>query len=220
MPEGLSPEEIIEIYRKFDAWWFFDYYRGNPQAPHVELTSGLCSDGYINSSLVMSDPKVCHILAVELAYRCANLGIEPAWVVGSAYAAITFSYELARVMGARHGFTEKDPADPKRMRWPQLTIPQDVPVLQCEELITTSQTTEEVRRAIKAENQEQPMNFLPYVATAVYRPPTEGITGPIQVIRLVERVVKTWQPVHCPLCASGSPRFRPKEHWAQLTGKA
>ena len=216
---GFSPEEILEIYRRYDAVWFYNY-NGRPTAPHVELTTGLCSDGYINSSLVMSDPAACGLLVSELAKLIRSMGIEPAWIVGSAYGAITPSYELARVMRVRHGFVEKDPADPKRMRWPRLTIPRNVPILQCEELITTLQTTGEVRYAITAENRELPVQFLPYVATIIYRPPAEGITGSIEVIRLMERVVKTWQPQHCPLCRTGSPRFRPKEHWAELTGKA
>ena len=216
---GFSQEEILEIYRRYDAVWFYDY-NGRPTAPHVELTSGSCSDGYINSSLVISDPAACGFLASELAKPIKSMGIEPAWIVGSAYAAITFSYELARVMGARHGFVEKDPADPKRMHWPRLTIPRDVPIFQCEELITTLQTTREVRYAITAENRELPVQFLPYVVTVIYRPPSKGLIGSIEVIKLAEHVIRTWQPKYCPLCAAGSPRFRPKEHWAELTGKS
>lgn len=214
----LTDEKILGIYRKENAIWFFDY-SGNPKAPHAELTSGLCSDGYVNSAPVLSDPVNVEFLVSELVNRLAKQNVVKFdWVVGSAYAAITFSYELARQFGVRHGFVEKDPTIPKKMVWNGLTIPAGDLVLQCEELIATLGTTLEVRRTIQDGNSE-PVFFLPDVATAIYRPEKlQG--GPINVISLVEREVKTWKPEECPLCAAGSPRLRLKQNWARLTGKA
>lgn len=147
-------------------------------------------------------------------------GLRPDWVVGSAYAAIAFSYEVARQMGARHGFVKKAPTSekPKRMVWEDLQIPEGAKVLQCEELITTFGTTYEVRNAILEGNKERVI-FLPQVATIVYRP--EELDGEVdsQVIPLLMRVVKTWDPNKCPLCAQGSPRVRPAQNWARLTSK-
>lgn len=217
----MTEREILALYEKENAVWFFNY-NGDPKAPHAELTSGLCSDGYVDSPRVMADPKNVELLVSELVTLLAKRNVVRVdWVIGSAYTAITFSYELARQLGARHGFVEKDPAIPKKMVWSRLTIPAGAMILQCEELITTLGTTMEVRRTIQEGNSE-PVFFLPDVATAIYRPAKlQG--GQIDVIALVRREVKTWEPDNCPLCARGSERLRPRqtqENWARLTGKA
>lgn len=206
-------DTILGIYQKCNAVWFFDY-DGDPKAPHVLLTGGDCSDGYINSALVTCIPGTLSFIAGELVPYLPRAD----WVVGSPYAAITFSYEIARQLGARHGHTEKDPNDPKRMRWQRYVIPKDATVLQAEELITTFGTTLEVRRAIMEENPE-PVRFLSLVGTVIYRPPDLAVPPPLQVSALIQREVKTWKRDECPLHAQGSPALRPKEHWAELTRK-
>jgi len=210
----VNEQEILKLYESMNAVWFFDY-NGNPKAPHAELTSGLCSDGYINSAPILADPIMVEILAGEIIKRlppdCCD------WVVGSAYAAITLSYEVARQLnGVSHGFVEKDPENPKRMCWKRLVIPEGEIVLQCEELITTLGTTMEVRRAINEENPE-PVTFLPVVTTSIYRPSEKLQASSIDVTALVTKIVQTWQPEKCPLCAAGSHRLRPKQNWVKLT---
>lgn len=169
---------------------------------------------------MLAVPEVVEVLANELVLRLGERNIgNVGWVIGSAYAAITFSYEVARQLGARHGFTEKDPANPKKMVWNRLTIPAGVPVLQCEELITTFGTVNEVRRAVQEGNKE-PVDFLPEIATAFFRP--EKIPDISNIVSLITKEVKVWKPADCPLCAQGSPRLRPRatqENWARLTGK-
>lgn len=214
----MSDDEVLELYRERDAVWFFNY-QGDPKAPHAELTSGRCSDGYVNSAPVLSDPEIGRRLAWQLAMRLFQANIYPDWVVGSAYAAITLSYHLAALVGARHGFTEKDPKDPKRMIWARFVIPRGSSVLQCEELITTLQTTNEVKQAVRDGN-PSPVKFLTEVVTVVHRPDALPVKTDRVIIPLVQRVVKSWKPEECPLCKQGSPRVRPKSHWAELTGKA
>ncbi len=218
----MTEQEILGLYEKENAIWFFDY-DGDLKAPHAELTSGLCSDGYVNSAPVLADPKNVELLVSELVNRLAKRNVVNVdWVIGSAYSAIAFSYELARQLGVRHGFVEKDPANPKKMVWNRLVIPGHADVLQCEELITTLGTTMEVRRAVEEGNPEPVVRWLPDVATAIYRPAKlQG--GLIDVISLVVKEVKVWKPEECPLCVQGSPRLRPRatqENWARLTGKA
>lgn len=203
-------EMIIEIYRRRDAIFLFDY-RGDPKAPHVLLTGGDCSDGYINSALVTSDPSTLSYIVSELLPYLPRAD----WVIGSPYAAITFSYEVARQMGAMHGHAEKDPQDSKRLRWQRFEIPEDAIVLHAEELITTFGTTLAVRRAIETEN-PAPVRFLPCVATIIYRPPTLDVLPTFPVLALVKREIKTWKREECPLHTEGSPALRPKEHWAEL----
>ena len=229
----LTPEEILHWFDLLEASWI---HSGDPKDPHAELTTGLCTNGFFECMKVLCCPNLCEILAKQLVQKIIENGIsKPDWVIGSPYAAITISYEVAKKLGATHGFTVKDPADSEeeRMLWRRLTIPADSSILQVEELITTQETMENVRWAVEEGNSE-PVNFLPLVATIVHRPPQlpftythrkrigGGLTVKMdarRVIALVEKEIWVADPEDCPLCQAGSPRYRPKANWKKLTGK-
>jgi len=217
----LSEEDFLKWFDLCDAAWVHD---GNPKKPHAELTSGMCSNGFFDCMRVLKYPNLAEILAKQLAKRLEYghyLPVQPDWVIGSAYAAITFSYEVAKALGAIHGFVEKDPADPKgkKMLWARMKIPVGSHVLQVEELVTTSGTFQEVRRAVEEGNGE-PVNFLPVVGVLVHRPPKLPVDyGDRKVVALIGRAIWAVDPKDCPLCKGGSIRYRPKTHWAELTGK-
>ena len=220
----LDPEQILRWFNVLDAAWV---HSGDPKMPHAELASGLCSNGYFNCSKVLCYPNLAEILALQLARKCKlSVGVDlDVWVVGSAYAAITFSYEMARVFGYPHGFVEKDPTDPsgKKMKWTErFTMPQGCSVIQAEELITTAGTFWEVRRAIKEAGHQPPVCFADTVVALVHRPPKLPVEYPdgIKVVALIEKEVWAVKPEECPLCQAGSKRVKPKTHWAELTGKA
>jgi len=217
----LTEEEILTWFDVLDAGWI---HEGDPSKPHAELTSGKCSNAFFDCMRVLCHPNLNEILAQQLVskFRAGNLIDKVDWVIGSPYAAITFSYEVAKALGAIHGFAEKDPADPqgKKMIWRRMVIPKDAKVLQIEELITTSGTFREVRQAIEEGNPES-VKFLPIVGALVHRPPKlPADYGEIKVIALVEKEVWAVDPSECDLCKAGSVRYRPKTHWKELTGKA
>lgn len=216
---GVDENIILGWFNECDAVWLHD---GDPQRPHAELASGRCSNGYFDCPRVLCYPNVCETLAVLLARKLKDRGINPDWVIGSAYSAITFSHEVAKAMRAMHGAVEKDPSDPnqKKMLWRRMTIPARAKVFQAEELITTIGTTQEVRRAVIEGNSEA-VEFLPLVGTIIHRPATLPIAyKDMEVVSLVERAVWAVDPLDCPLCKAGSKRVKPKTHWAELTGKA
>lgn len=218
----MSQNSILQIFRDYDAAWVHD---GDPKNPHAELTSGLCSNAYFDCPRVLCRPDLAQNLAWQMAAlleKKQGIGFGGAdWVVGSAYAAITFSYEVAKLLDAIHGFTEKDPADPtgKKMLWRRMQIPSGAKVLQIEELITTSHTFKEVKRAIEEGNIE-PVEFLPAVGALIHRPRKLPVDyDGIKILALVEQEVWAVKPEDCPLCKAGSRRLRPKSNWAELTGK-
>ena len=215
----VSDEEILKWFDLCDAAWVHD---GDPKKPHAELTSGMCSNGFFDCMRVLKYPYLAEILAKQLVRKLEDWGkIRPDWVIGSAYAAITFSYEVAKALGAIHGFVEKDPSDPKgkKMLWARMKIPAGANVLQVEELITTSGTFKEVQRAVEEGNGE-PVNFPPVVGVLVHRPPKlPADYGDRKVIAVIEKEIWAVDPKDCPLCKAGSLRYRPKTHWKELTGK-
>lgn len=215
----LSSEDILPWFDVLDAVWLHD---GDPKNPHAELTSGKCSNGFFDCLRVLENPNLCEILARQLVRVLREHNVEkPDWVIGSPYAAITFSHEVAKAFGAIHGFCEKDPTDPKgkRMLWRRRTIPAGSKVLQVEELITTAGTMTEVRRAVEEGNSE-PLAFHPTIGALVHRPPKlPADYGDRKVIALIVREIWAVDPSECPLCKGGSERYRPKSHWRVLTGK-
>jgi orotidine-5'-phosphate decarboxylase len=219
----LTEAEILHWFDICNAFWMHD---GNFQKPHAELTSGMCSNGYVNSPEFLKHPNLNEVSALQLARRLRDRGVDNVdWVIGSPYSGITFSYEVAKAFGAIHGFTEKNPEDPrgKRMLWRRMAIPSGANILQIEELITTSGTFREVRRAV-IEGNPEPVNFLPIVGALVHRPPKLPVAYEIDgekiaVAALVEKEMWAVPPSECPLCKAGSPRYKPKSHWQELTGK-
>jgi len=218
----LGENAIIEWFENRDAIWLHD---GDPQKPHAELTSGKCSDGFINCGKVLCYPEDCHMFANFLLgklERATGIGLNNVThVIGSSYAAITLSYEIARILRAIHAFTEKDPDDSKRQVWRRMTIPANAVVLHIEELITTSQTFKAVREGVLAGN-ASPVTFLPIIGTLVHRPPKLPVSygDDIEIVSLLEKEIHAFDQADCPLCAQGSKPLRPKTHWKELMGKS
>ena len=215
----IGEKEILEWFEKCNGAWIHD---GNPKNPHAKLSSGKCSNAFFECQVVLEHPNLNEILACQLWKKLVKSGIKKVdWVIGSPYAAITFSYEIAKTFGATHGFAEKDPSDPsgKKMVWRRRTIPEGAVVLQIEELVTTSNTFREVERAIR-EGNKYPVDIISTVGVLVHRPPKLPTDyGDRKVVALVEKEVWAVDSSECSLCKAGSERVRPKANWEKLTGK-
>jgi len=228
--KDINGEEILSWFSILDAYWM---HNGDPQAPHAELTAGRCSNAFFDCLRVLRYINLSDILANQLACRLeAAMGDNRIdWVISSPMAGITFGHDVARALGAKQAFfTEKDPGDKHRMIWNRQTIEPHESVLQVEELITTSHTTNMVQEAVDRSN-EYPVRWRPYIGALVYRPDRfspfiahAGIAGPETqrlVVSLITKEVWAVEQKDCPLCAAGSVRLQPKKdrNWAILTGK-
>lgn len=213
----MSQEEVTHILRLADCFWM---HSGNPEDPHAILTSGKCSDGFVNVLPALSYTPICNLFGAMIARQIEqsypNLHGRDVWVIGSAYAAIDLSKSVADCLGARHGCGEKDG---DAQRWQRLEIRPEDTVIQVEELMTTLKTLVAVRNGIIAGN-STPVRFAPFVATLVHRSPIEEFEGQ-PIFRLAHYDIETWEPEDCPLCKQGSERLKPKvpaENWQRLTG--
>lgn len=210
----LDPDTFDHIFRQCDALW---QHSGNPKAPHAELTSGKCSDGFVNVLAVLQYTPLCEIMAAQIADRVLDYSymgqVLPDWVIGSDHAGATLSFEVARQLAVRHDFTEK--GEGKSQNWKRFEIGPEQLVLQVEELVTTCLTLEEVRKGVRAGNPNS-VQFMPYVMTLVHRSSaTHFEGGDIHYVRHYD--INTWDPADCPLCAQGSKRLKPKANWRELT---
>ncbi len=212
---NVTAEEFDHIFRVCDALW---QHSGNPKDPHAELTSGKCSNGFVDVLRVLRYSNLCQFLAhqlVDVAVMDDMAEINPAWVIGSDHAGAALSHSVACEFRAQHDFTEKGPN--KTQLWQRFTIQPDEEVLQVEELITTTSTLKAVREGIRSGNSE-PVQFSPIVLALVHRSNVYEFEGsPILFLRHYD--IETWDPGECPLCKAGSKRVRAKTNWAELTGK-
>ncbi|MFA5878179.1 MAG: hypothetical protein WC845_02310 [Candidatus Staskawiczbacteria bacterium] len=218
---ALSPDEIWHIFTTLGAVWV---YEGEPDAkkPHAAFTSGKCCNGYISCRKVLCYPNLCELLAVQHVKALRRLGwIEKVdWVIGSVDSVVTWSYEVARTLHARHGFCEKDPADPeqRRMIWKE-EIPIGAEVLYTEDLVIAKETSEVAKSAVRKSNPHRPINFYPFISALVHRPASTGPLATNGVVPLIFRVFQTWERLDCPYCHVCSARLHPERDWARLLGR-
>lgn len=210
----ISKDEFEHMLKLVGGFWL---HSGDPSAPHAELTSGKCSDGFINALLLLKFPYVCQLMAEDMVARYLREGIpKPDWVIGSDHAAATISYEVAKQLGAKHAFTEKRKEGKDEFQdWKRETIGHNELVLQAEELVSTTTTLERVHDGIVIGN-ANPVRFADISICLVHRSPDYQFAGK-PIVYLFHYDIHQWKPEECPLCAGGSKRLRPKQHWAELT---
>ena len=213
MSTGTAQTLVTGMLIEAGAFW---QHSGNPSDPHAELTSGKCSDGFVNVLNLLCDPQKTKKIAEYLAFLLSkHYTGRVDWVVGSDHAAATLSYAVAYELRAKHDFTEKGP-DGIQV-WKRFTIRPDEYVLQVEELVTTNKTAMAVKTGIKNAH-EYEINFVPAVLTVVDRSGSDEIDG-AKLLCLANYDINIWDPSECPLCKQGSKRLRPKVNWAELTGR-
>jgi orotate phosphoribosyltransferase len=222
---SLTTEEVVHIFRGLKAFWM------NERAwekPHVKLTSGMHSNGYINCRLVFGHENLRHILAYQMARaildRHTDLTIfRRDWVVGSDTSATELAGDLARVFNCRHGIMEKGPDKEQFWRGERVDgklidqrIGQDERVLHIEELMTTAFTAERVINGIISAHGNA-IRFYDFIPVLMHRSQVRDVLG-----RHVHDVnhfdIDNWDKEDCPYCKNGSPLVEnPKENWALLT---
>jgi orotate phosphoribosyltransferase len=214
--QDLADREITEaefkhIFSLCDALWVHD---GNPAHPHAELTSGRCSNGFVDTLRVLRFTNICQLMAHQSMKKIEKLLDKPVdWIIGSDHAAATFSFAVASFFNVQHDFTEKGPE--KTQLWKRFTIGKTETVLQVEELVATSSTVVAVREGLRRDNAES-VTFVPFIFTLIDRSNVTEVEGsPIH--HLVHFDIWNAEPSECPLCKAGSPRLRPKKNWQQLT---
>jgi orotidine-5'-phosphate decarboxylase len=218
-PEKVAPGAVTQgvvthFLKQANAFWMHD---GDPKRPHVRLTSGKHSDGFVNVLKLLVHTPVCMMFARELVGRLRqSFPLDPEWVVGSDHAGVSISMPVAILTNAKYDFTVKADKDGRKIqKWRGHRIEPGEMVLQVEELITTFATTDAVRTGILEANGATA--FHPALLTVVNRSGHKEYEGR-PIISLAEYDISTWEPDDCELCRKGSPVLLPKDNWAQLVG--
>lgn len=185
----MTERETLELYEKTGA-----LMRG-----HFRLTSGLHSDVYLQSALVLQYPGHAATLGAALAAPFRDAGA--ATVLAPAIGGILVAHEVARALGVRCLFAERENGAMTLRRGFVLSPGERCLVV--EDVITTGGSTREVVECV-----EKAGGLVVGVGSLIDR---SGGAARFAVKRVALATVqaKTWAPEACPLCTTGSPAIKP-----------
>jgi orotate phosphoribosyltransferase len=185
----LTAEDVLDLFRKSGA-----LLEG-----HFRLTSGLHSDRYLQSALVLQYPEFAAALGEALGERTRHL--DPTVVLSPALGGIVIGQEVGRALGVRAMFAERQEGALTLRRGFTLT-PSDR-VLVVEDVITTGGSTRETARVAEE------LGAHVVGAAAIVDRGGNAATIDLPLQALVQLNVPTYQPDQCPLCAQGLPAVKP-----------
>jgi len=185
----LTERQTLELYEKTGA-----LMRG-----HFRLTSGLHSDIYLQSALVLQYPEHAARLGDALAAAFGDAGAQT--VLAPAIGGILVAHEVARALGVRALFTERENGVMRLRRGFALTPGERCLVV--EDVITTGGSTREVVECVRASG-----GAVVGVGSLIDR---SGGAAAFDVKQAALATVSatTWPPEACPLCKTGSAAIKP-----------
>jgi orotate phosphoribosyltransferase len=185
----LSERETLQLYEKTGA-----LMRG-----HFRLTSGLHSDVYLQSALVLQYPE--HAAALGGGLAAAFRGDGAQTVLAPAIGGILVAHEVARALGVRALFTEREDGTMRLRRGFALTAGERCLVV--EDVITTGGSTREVVACV-----QQHGGAVVGVGSLIDR--SGGAAAfTVKQTALATVSATTWAPETCPLCKTGSQAIKP-----------
>ncbi len=186
MPTGRQAEEAAALLREVGA-----LLEG-----HFQLASGRHSPVYVEKFRLLQHPRHTETLCRMIAERFRGDG--PQVVAGPTTGGIILSYEVARQLGLRGIFAEKD-ADGRRTFERGFSIAPRERVLVVDDVLTTGGSVHEVLAAVRAAGGE-PMG----VGVLVDR--SGGSTGfEVPFFACLTLDLPAYEANGCPLCAEGAP---------------
>jgi orotate phosphoribosyltransferase len=185
----MTDKETLALYEKTGA-----LLRG-----HFRLTSGLHSDTYLQSALVLQHPEHAEALGAALAGAFRDAGARA--VLAPAIGGILVAHEVARALGVRALFTEREQNVMTLRRG--FTLERGEPCLVVEDVITTGGSTREVMQCVEGLG-----GRVVGVGSLIDRS-GGGAAFPVKRVALATVTAATYKPEECPLCKTGSVAIKP-----------
>lgn len=179
---------VLETFRDTGA-----YLKG-----HFRLTSGLHSPEYLQCALVLQYPEQAERFGRELAARLRELAGDARLVVSPALGGLIIGHEVARALGARFIFAERDASGAMALRRGFTIDPGEVAVV-VEDVVTTGGSTREVVDLVIAAGAR-----VAAAGSIIDRSGGQAEVGAPRVALATLDVV-TYPPDDCPLCGQGLP---------------
>jgi orotate phosphoribosyltransferase len=185
----MTSDEVLGLFRQSGA-----LLEG-----HFKLSSGLHSDRYLQSALVLQHPDFAEQLGRALAARLEHL--QPTVILSPALGGIVIGQEVGRAMQIRAIFAERQDGALTLRRGFTLAAADRVVVV--EDVITTGLSTRETVAAAEAAGAQV------IGAAAIVDRGADPARLALPLQALVRMDVAAYQPDACPLCAAGRPVVKP-----------
>jgi orotate phosphoribosyltransferase len=166
---------------------------------HFKLSSGLHSDRYLQSALVLQHPEFAEALGRALAARTHHF--QATVVLSPALGGVVIGQEVGRALGVRAIFAERQ--EGKLLLRRGFTLEADDRVLIVEDVITTGGSTRETAAAAEAAGARV------IGAAAIVDRGSDPARLDLPMQTLVKLDVPAYQPDACPLCARGVAVVKP-----------
>ena len=223
----LSAEEIIHIAATMDAFWRYNYQvveRGRI-GKHALLKSGLHSDGFLVSKILLEPENIRLLMAYQL-WLCFkrpsltfNIG-KPDYLAGIPDGATKLAEDLGRIMDVEMAPMAK--VDGRILITTSLRP--GGRLLMVEDFCTKGTGFKEAVTEIKQKHPD--IEIMPYELVILNRGGLTKIVvneiGVFTIVPVVDYRIQEWPagPETCPLCKIGSIAIKPKvseENWMELT---
>jgi len=201
---AIGEREVETLFRDAGA-----YLEG-----HFELSSGKHSDRYLEKFAVLQWPRQTERLCAAIAERVRDLDV--ATVAGPTTGGIILAHEVARQLGVRAVYAERDESGRGRTFRRGFQLAPDERVLVVDDILSTGGSVDETIDAVRAAGAT-------VVAAAVLvdrsagpggstRSPGGGSTSSdlgVPLVALWRTSIPAYDPDDCPQCAAGVPIRKP-----------
>jgi orotate phosphoribosyltransferase len=193
MPQLEPDDRVLDVFRSTGA-----YLSG-----HFRLTSGLHSPEYLQCALVLQHPQYAEKLGQKLADALLRVAGSDKiqMVVSPAIGGLIIGHEVARVLGTRFIFAERDAGKMTLRRGFEVTPGETAVVV--EDVITTGGSTREVIEALR----QRGVRVL--AAGSIIDRSGGKVDLGLPRVALETLSVVSHPPESCPLCAQGIPVVKP-----------
>ena len=185
----MDPEKVIDEFKKTGA-----LLEG-----HFQLSSGLHSTVYLQCALVLQFPEQAESFGRSIAQKFATAGIQ--LVASPAIGGIVIGHEVARALGARFIWTERDAGEMTLRRG--FTVTPGEKTLVVEDVITTGGSTRDTIEALQRAGAD-----VVAAASIIDRSGGDADVG-VPRVALATLKVLSVEPEICDACKLGEPAVKP-----------
>jgi len=217
----LTAEEVVHVATILGAFWTYDYSAADQGrvGMHALLKSGLHSDGFFVSRILLEPGNIRRIVSHQIVMRLRDANISaPDYLAGVPDGATALGLSIAEILGVREAYMEK--TDGRIVL--NTEIPSGATLLLVEDICTRG--TGFTEAVLHVRSKQPSVKLVPYDPVIINRGGCKEISvegvGTFAVLPVVERKLRDWDPNDgCPLCGLGSVAIKPKatgENWRSL----